>query len=94
VVNTFSAYAQKKTDGGRQPYDANDVALEEGAMWVIDANGDARGMWELILRDFLLQGISDGLVDYTKNLTVRNSVSRSLASFFPFSEGATLSSRS
>ena len=76
------------------PYDANDVALEEGAMWVIDANGDARGMRELILRGFLLQGISDGLVEYIKNLAIRNSVSRSLASFFPFSEGAMLSSRS
>jgi len=63
-------------------------------MWVIYANGDARRVWELILRDFLLQGISDGLIEYIKNLAVRNSVSRSLASFFPFSEGATLSSRS
>jgi hypothetical protein len=59
VANTFSAYAQKNIDGGRQPYDANDVTLEERAMWVIDANGDARVMWELILRDFLLQGIID-----------------------------------
>lgn len=63
-------------------------------MWSINANGDARGMRELILRGFLLQGISDGLVKNIENLAIRNSVSRSLASLFPFSEGATLSSRS
>jgi len=84
----------KKIDGERRTYHVNHVALEEGAMWVIYANGDARGMWELILRDLLLQGISDGLVEYIKDLAIKNSVSRSLASFFPFSEGATLSSRS
>jgi hypothetical protein len=63
VVNTFSAYAQKVRWRKGKPYDANDVAFEEGAMWIINANGDARGMWELILWDFLLQGISDGLVE-------------------------------
>jgi hypothetical protein len=62
-------------------------------MGIVYANGDARGMWKLILWNFLHE-VSDIAIDYIANLAVRNSVSRSLASLLPSSVGATLSSRS
>lgn len=63
-------------------------------MGVIYANGDARRMWKLVLRDFLHEGSASPIDYMEENLAVRNSVSRSLASVLPFSEGAMLSSRS
>ncbi len=83
--------------GGKkcEPYDANDVALENGGMWAIHTNGDARWMRKLVFRGFLHKLISDDVHFVSlSSLAVRNSISRSLASFFPPSEGATLSSRS
>lgn len=84
---------QHQRPNGGNSEDADDVALEEGGTGVIYANGDARRMWKLVLRDFLHEG-SALPIDYEENLAIRNSVSRSLASVLPFSEGAMLSSRS
>ncbi len=77
------------------PHDANDVAFEYGGMRTIHANGNAGWMWKLVFRGFLHGLISDDVhLVALRSLAVRNSVSRSLASVFPPSEGATLSSRS
>jgi len=91
MFRPISQVIDGKKKGG--PYDANHVTLEEGGMCTIHANGDARGMWELVLRGFLhhRSAIND---THRESLAVRNSTSRSLASLFPVSEGAMLSSRS
>jgi hypothetical protein len=76
-------------------YNADHVALEKRGVGAIYAHSDARRMGQFVCWRFLPRRsvtVVECIEDFST--TVKNSVSRSLATVLPSSEGATLSSRS